>query len=111
AGAARGNLFLLLFGLGLSIPLVIFTSSLLSKLMDRYPVVVYIGAAILGRVGGEMIITDPYTVDLLNPPPWVKYSVEGFFTLGIVVAGVVWMKYVIKVRPCLVRGNTGNGQG
>lgn len=107
AGAARGNLFLLLFGLGLSIPLVIFASSILSKLMDRYPVIIYIGAAILGRVGGEMIITDPYMVSLLNPPKWLKYGVEVFFTLGIVVVGVLWMKYVMKVRPCLVREEVG----
>ena len=58
-GASHGNLFLLLFGLGLSIPLVVFTSNLLSMLMDKYPVIIYIGAAILGKVGGEMIITDP----------------------------------------------------
>src|SRR5574340_359601 len=55
AGASKGNPFLLLFGLGLSIPLVVFTSNLLSKLMDRYPIILYIGSAILGRVGGEMM--------------------------------------------------------
>ena len=48
AGASKGNLFLLLFGLGLSIPFVVFTSNLLSLLMDKYPFLVYIGAAVLG---------------------------------------------------------------
>ena len=72
-GASHGNLFLLLFGLGLSIPFIVFTSNLLSMLMDKYPVIIYIGAAILGKVGGEMMITDPFTVQLaarrrsLNP--------------------------------------------
>jgi len=60
AGACKGDGFLLLFGLGLSIPLVLFTSSFFSTLMDRYPFVLYIGAAILGAVGGEMIATDPF---------------------------------------------------
>ena len=45
AGASKGNLFLLIFGLGLSIPFVVFTSSLLSMLMDKYPYIIYIGAA------------------------------------------------------------------
>lgn len=57
-GAARGNNALILFGLALSIPLVVFGSNLISKLMARYQVIVFVGAAILGKVGGEMIMTD-----------------------------------------------------
>jgi len=64
AGASKGSFGLLLFGLGLSIPLVVFTSSLLSRLMDRYPVVVYLGSAVLGWVGGGMIMTDRLVVGL-----------------------------------------------
>ncbi len=67
AGASHGNLFLLLFGLALSIPFVVFTSNLLSMLMDRYPIIIYIGAAVLGRVAGEMIFTDPWVVGWLSP--------------------------------------------
>lgn len=84
-GASKGNLFLLLFGLGLSIPLVLFTSNLLSILMDKYPIIVYIGAAVLGRVGGEMMITDPFVVGILNPSTYVKYGTEAFFTIGVIV--------------------------
>jgi predicted tellurium resistance membrane protein TerC len=57
--ASHGNLFLLLFGLLLSIPMVVLMSTWLSKLMDRYPIILWIGAAVLGKVGGEMMITDP----------------------------------------------------
>lgn len=64
AGASKGSFGLLLFGLGLSIPLVVFTSSMLSKLMDRYPIVVYLGSAVLGWVGGGMIVTDRLIVGL-----------------------------------------------
>ena len=49
AGASKGNLFLLLFGLGLSIPLVVFGSTLLSRLMDKYPIIIYLGAAVTGK--------------------------------------------------------------
>jgi YjbE family integral membrane protein len=69
--ASKGNMFLLLFGLALSIPL--------SKLMDKYPIILWAGAAILGKVGGEMMITDPWVRGLLNPPKWVEYAVMVFF--------------------------------
>src|SRR3984893_11491621 len=58
AAIAHGNFFLLLFGLSLSIPLVVFASGMLAKLMDNYPGIVYEGAALLGRVAGQMIMTD-----------------------------------------------------
>ena len=93
AGASKGNLFLLLFGLGLSIPFVVFTSGLLSMLMDRYPVIIYIGAAILGRVGGEMMMTDPFIVDTFHPPAWLQYSVEALLTIGVIVVGKLLLKW------------------
>jgi YjbE family integral membrane protein len=96
AGASHGNLFLLLFGLGLSIPLVVFTSNLLSLLMDRYPIIIYIGAAVLGRVGGEMIMTDPVTVDFLAPSKVLQYSVEAVLAVGVIVVGKLWMKWMAK---------------
>jgi predicted tellurium resistance membrane protein TerC len=96
AGASHGNLFLLLFGLGLSIPLVVLTSNLLSILMDRYPIIVYIGAAILGKVGGEMIITDPFVVGILHPSTVLRYTVEVAFALGVIGAGKLWMRWMIR---------------
>ncbi|MFH1029025.1 MAG: TerC family protein [Pseudomonadota bacterium] len=77
--ASHGNLFLLLFGLVLSIPFVVFMSNLLSKLMNRYTIILWLGAGILGKVGGEMMITDPWVHGLLNPPKWVEYAVMVFF--------------------------------
>lgn len=62
AGASKGNVALLWLSLGLSIPLVIFSSAILSRLMNRYPLIVGVGAALLGKVGGEMIFTDPAIV-------------------------------------------------
>jgi len=76
AGASKGSFGLLLFGLGLSIPLVVFTSSLLSRLMDRYPVVVYLGSAVLGWVGGGMIMTDRLIVGLWPATPLEVRAVE-----------------------------------
>jgi YjbE family integral membrane protein len=58
AAAAGGNMVLLVLGLAISIPLVIFGATLLLKLMDRFPVIITIGAGLIGWVAGEMLITD-----------------------------------------------------
>ena len=92
AGASKGSFPLLMFGLGLSIPLVVFTSNLLAKLMDRYPVIIYVGAAILGKVGGDMIMTDRLTEETFHPPPWLIHTVEGFLALGVILAGIAWRR-------------------
>ena len=91
AGASKGNAFLLLFGLGLSIPLVVAGSSILSTLMSRYPVIVVIGAAVLGKVGGEMMVTDPWIQKTFAIPHWFVYVVEATFAIAVVVAGKLIM--------------------
>jgi YjbE family integral membrane protein len=86
-GASHGNFFLLMFGLALSIPFVVFMSSLLAKLMDRFPIILYIGSGILGKVGGEMMITDPVVHNLLHPSKAVEYAVMIVFTIGVIALG------------------------
>ena len=85
--ASNGNFFLLLFGLGLSIPFIVFTSSLLSMLMDKYPVIIYIGAALLGKIGGQMIITDPVISRFITPTPLIIYSVEIACATAVILVG------------------------
>jgi YjbE family integral membrane protein len=107
-GASHGNMFLLIFGLGLSIPFIVLTSNLLSLLMDKYPVIIYIGAAILGKVGGEMMITDPFTMrllpaslltpDLQHPNRVLQYSLEIFFAAGVIIIGKVWMRWMVRTE-------------
>ena len=58
AAAAKGNTLLLVLGLAISIPLVIFGANLLLRLMERFPIIVTLGAALLGYVGGEMAVND-----------------------------------------------------
>ncbi len=93
AGASHGNLFLLIFGLIVSIPFVVFTSNLLSILMDKYPIIILIGAAILGRVGGEMMITDPFIEKLIHPNKIVEYAVQIFFAVSVIVVGKLWTQW------------------
>jgi len=92
AAASHGNLFLLLVGLGLSIPFVVFTSNLLATLMDRFPIIVYIGAAVLGRVGGEMMITDPWVQERIHPSHLAEYSVQAFCAVGIIASGLLLLR-------------------
>ena len=87
AGTSKGNFALLLFGLGLSIPFVVFTSTLLSRIMDRFPIVIWIGAAILGRVGAEMMITDPVVHGALHPSTALEIGLQIAGALGVVAVG------------------------
>ena len=63
AAAAKGNITLLVLGLAISIPLIIFGSTLMLKLMERFPIIITLGAALLGYLAGEMIVSDPKIVE------------------------------------------------
>jgi YjbE family integral membrane protein len=91
AAIAQGNFFLLLLGLGLSIPLVIFASGMLARLMDSYPFIIYVGGALLGRVGAQMMMTDAFTVQTFAPGEAVTYVVEAAGAIAVLAAGM-WMK-------------------
>lgn len=60
AGAAKGSVLLIVFGLALSIPLIVAGSAIVMRMLDRYPVLVWAGAALLGWIAGEMFVTDPF---------------------------------------------------
>lgn len=66
AAAAKGSIVLLVLGLLISIPLVIFGATMLMKLMERYPIIITLGAAILGWTAGEMAVTDPVVAQWVN---------------------------------------------
>jgi YjbE family integral membrane protein len=66
AGAAKGSVSLLLFGLGLSIPIIWCGSALMATLMTRYAWLVIAGSALLGKVAGELIVTDPVVSERLG---------------------------------------------
>ena len=89
AAAAKGSNTLLILGLAISIPLVIFASRLLLVLMERYPVIITLGAALLGWVAGDMAVTDP--ID----EPWVDLN-AAFLHWGAPLAGAVGVVLVGK---------------
>ncbi len=97
AAASKGNLPLLMFGLALSIPLVVFASDLLSKLMARFPFIIYLGAAILGKIAAEMIFTDPAIRELIKIPAIGLYALEVISALGVIAVAKLYLR--IKRKP------------
>ncbi len=92
AAASKGNLPLLMFGLALSIPLVVFTSDLLSRLMAKFPFIIYLGAAILGKVAAEMIFTDPAIRELILIPAIGLYALEVLFAIGVIAVAKLYLR-------------------
>ena len=63
AAAADGNMYLVIFGLLLSIPIIIWGSSFILKLIDKFPIIIYLGSALLGWIAGDMILTDIFITE------------------------------------------------
>lgn len=90
AAVANGHYVLLGIGLALSIPLIIFGSQIIVMLMDKYPVIIYVGAALIAWTAGEMIIKDPQIgVYFLK---WIPHLVlPAVITIGV-VGGGYWQR-------------------
>ena len=90
AGASHGSIVLVTFGILVSIPIVVWGSKIVLTLMDRFPVVITLGAALLGWIGGGMVLTDPAT-----PPgvaaaiPMASYVFGAAGALMVVVTGKI----------------------
>lgn len=91
AAIAQGNVLLLLLGLSVSIPMVVFASGMLAKLMDRYPAIVFIGAGLLGKVAGQMIMTDAFTEQVFAPSTALIYIVQAVGAMAVIAIGA-WLK-------------------
>ena len=96
AAAAQGNMALLVIGLGISIPLIVVGAALIMALLDRFPILVWAGAALLGWIVGEVIATDPVIQDYLEPrlgPEGFHYVVLFAALVGailVLVVGGLW---------------------
>lgn len=88
AAPAEFKLTLLVLGLAISIPLIIFASTVLMKLMERFPIIITLGAALLGFVAGEMAITDPVDAEWINANAgWMHYVLPAALAAMVVVVG------------------------
>lgn len=73
AGAADGNIYLVIFGLLLSVPIIIWGSNIILKLIDKYPIIIYLGSGLLGWIAGDMIQTDIFTTTYFEANEVLKY--------------------------------------
>ena len=96
AAAARDSVFLLIFGLALSIPLMVWASQLVLRLMDRYPAIITLGGALLGWIALSMAITDPAVKLWLEPHArWLAWTAPALGAVLVVAAG----KLITALRP------------
>lgn len=88
AGAAEGDLVLVIFGISLSIPIVVWGSGVLAVLMNRYGWIVLVAAGILGEVAGKMIVHDAILVRHLGDvPDWMEWTLRLALAAGIMLFG------------------------
>lgn len=89
AGAAGESMTLLALGLAISIPLVIFASALILRIMERFPVVITLGAGLLGYVAFEMLLTDPASAAIVKEMAgWLKHTLPFVGAIFVVSLGL-----------------------
>jgi YjbE family integral membrane protein len=99
AAAAKGSILLLVLGLAISIPLVIFGSTMLLKLMERFPVIITLGAGLLGWVAGDMAVTDPAIKDWVDAnAAWLHTVAPAIGAIGVVAVGK-WLASRAEAEP------------
>ena len=88
AAAAKGNTVLLVAGLIISVPLVVYGATLLMKLIERFPPIVVLGAALIGYIAGEVAVTDPVIEPALHAgADWLHWAAPVVTTILVVVIG------------------------
>ena len=93
AGAAHGNYVLVVLGLLISIPIVVWGSSLLLGFVERFPAIVYLGAGVLAWTAAKMITSEPHLADA-----FAAYRFTVPLTFSVIVFGVLWMGFARNHR-------------
>lgn len=114
AAAARGNAVLLIIGLAISIPLIVFGSTIMLRLMDRFPLIITLGGALLGYLAGEMLVTDPAIAawvttqfphhDLTIAHGSFEISLPGLTGAVLVILGGKWLARSAAYNTVAVAG-------
>jgi YjbE family integral membrane protein len=87
AGASKGHMLLVVIGLAISVPLVVWGSTLILRLIERFPVVIYIGAAAIAWTSARMIAHDHWLSPWFDAHSWTRYALDAVLVVGICVAG------------------------
>jgi YjbE family integral membrane protein len=92
AAAAKGNDVLLLLGLAISIPLVIFGSTLMIKLMERFPIIIQLGAAVLAFTAAKMVVSEPLLDSVFDAPSQAAVRWATYVVAIVAVLGAGWLR-------------------
>jgi YjbE family integral membrane protein len=99
AAAANGHLSLLILGLAISIPMIIAGAALIMMVLDRFPILIWLGAMLLGWIAGDVIETDPAVHPLLQPfldgqmaVDLVEYGSSLLGSAAVLIVGSIWRK-------------------
>lgn len=87
AGAAHSNFLIVLFGLLVSIPIVVLGSTLVIKLMERFPFIIYLGSMVIAYTAGTMIVGDPLLQSFFSAKPYLEWLVISLMVLGVIISG------------------------
>lgn len=98
AAAAKGDLLLLVLGLVISVPLIVFGSTLILRLMNRFPVIITLGAALLGWVAGEMALSDPAIAAHVGHGRVLHFAAPAIGAVLVVAVGK-WLARRERVEP------------
>ncbi|SNX59491.1 integral membrane protein, YjbE family [Nitrosomonas ureae] len=103
AGAAKDSMGLVIFGLVISVPIIVWGSQLVMRVMDRYPVTILIGAGLLGWIAGDMAVTDVATKDWVSTQAkylhWIAPPVMAL--LVIILGKVLAARQQAKIGPVI----------
>jgi YjbE family integral membrane protein len=89
AGAAQGSFLLVILGLLISVPIMVWGSSLILRLVDRYPAVIYLGAGVLAWTAAVMLLNEPLLEDWIAARPWVQWVAYVLLIGGVLLAGLL----------------------
>ncbi len=95
AAIAKDSTFLLILGLAISIPLIIVGATLIITLLERFPILVWAGAALLGWIAGEMIVSDPVLVERFGADATHRWEIPAAAAAAAFVVGI---GYLLKRR-------------
>lgn len=87
AGAAHSNYLLVILGLLISVPIMVWGSTLILRLIERYPAIIYIGAGVLAWTSGKMIVDEPFLKSFFEEEPIIKWGLILFIIAGILFFG------------------------
>jgi YjbE family integral membrane protein len=90
AGAAGGNMLLVVLGLLISVPIVVWGSTLILKWIERYPAILYVGGAVLAWTAAKMIISEPFLADTFDARPTRSALVYAGVIGGVL--GLAWLR-------------------